>query len=61
MGQHRNRSPKVEEVKVHESDLNSVDIDKEISTLAQNELTFNIGARLIKMKFDGIRKAITSK
>ena len=61
LGQHRNRPPKVEEVNVHEGDLNSVDIDKEISTLAQNELTFNIGARLIKMKFDGIRKAITSK
>ncbi|MEA1979589.1 MAG: flagellar basal body rod protein FlgB [candidate division Zixibacteria bacterium] len=61
LGQHRNRPPKVDEIKVHEGDLNSVDIDKEISSLAQNELTFNIGARLIKMKFDGLRKAITSK
>ena len=61
LGQHRNRPPEVDEIKVHEGDLNSVDIDKEISSLAQNELTFNIGARLIKMKFDGLRKAITSK
>lgn len=61
LGQHKNRPPKIHEVEVNKNELNSVDIDKEISDMAQNELLFSIGARLLQSKFEGIRKAITSK
>ncbi len=61
LGQHKNRPPKVEEVRVIKGEINSVDIDKEISGMAQNELLFTIGARLLQSKFEGIRKAITSR
>ena len=49
------------ETAVVKGELNSVDIDVEISDMAQNELLFTIGARLLQSKFDGIRKAITSR
>jgi len=61
LGQHKSRPPKVEEAGVVKGELNSVDIDREISEMAQNELLFTIGARLLQSKFEGIRKAITSK
>lgn len=61
LGFHSERPPKPDEVKVTEGDMNSVDIDKEISNLAQNELMFTVAARLLKMKFDGLRKAISSR
>jgi len=61
LGFHSERPPEPDEAKVADGDLNSVDIDKEISTLAQNELLFTVAARLIKHKFDGLRKVISSK
>lgn len=61
LGQHKRRPPKVEETAVAKGELNSVDIDIEISDMAQNELLFTIGARLLQSKFDGIRKTITSR
>lgn len=61
LGFHSERPPKPDEAKVAEGEMNSVDIDKEISTLAQNELVFTIAARLLKQKFDGLRKAISSR
>ncbi len=61
LGFHAERPPKPDEVKVAQGEMNSVDIDKEISTLAQNELVFTIAARLLKQKFDGLRKAISSR
>ncbi len=61
LGFHSERPPEPEEAEVIEGEMNSVDIDKEISTLAQNELLFTVAARLIKHKFDGLRKVITSR
>jgi len=61
LGQHQNRAPKVNQVKIEKDDMNSVDIDEEISNMAQNELIYSIGARLLQKKFDGLRKVITSK
>ena len=60
-GHHEARPPEADELNVKEGDLNSVDIDKEISNLAQNELMFTIGATLLQRKFDSIRKAIESE
>ncbi len=47
--------------RIAEGDINSVDIDQEVSRMAQNELLFTVGARLLKMKFDGLRNAIKSE
>jgi flagellar basal-body rod protein FlgB len=61
LGQHAARDPKIESERVQNGDMNSVDIDHEMSNLAQNELRYTIGARLLQMKFSGLKKAITSK
>lgn len=61
LGRHTDRPPKLQQKKVIDGDLNSVDIDKEVTTMAQNEILFTIGAKLMKQKFDGLRKAITSR
>ena len=61
LGQHPSRLPDIKGTKVVQGDLNSVDIDLEVPKMAQNELEFTIGARLLKMKFDGLRKAIVSR
>lgn len=55
------RAPRPAEETVAEDELNSVDIDKEVSNLAQNELLFTVGATLLQRRFEGIRKAIQSK
>jgi len=41
--------------------INNVDIDKEVASLAMNQIYFSVGAKLLARKFDGLRKAITSK
>ncbi len=43
------------------SGINNVDIDMEMSSLAENHLLYNIGARLTAMQFQGIRKSITGQ
>ena len=53
--------PKINQQRVASGDLNSVDAENEISNLAQNELVYTVGAKLLKNKVDGIRKAINSK
>ncbi len=60
-GNHEAKAPKADEVRVKDGDLNSVDIDEEISDLAQNELMFTISASLLQRRFEGIRKVISSK
>ena len=61
LGQHPDKMPKVERTKVAGTDLNSVDIDREVPKMAQNELEFTIAAKLLQKKFEGLRRAITSK
>lgn len=39
--------------------INNVDIDKEMTNLAINQMSYTIAARMIKDKFDSLRKAIT--
>ena len=60
VGQHKDRAPRVHSTKVSGGDMNSVDIDHEISELAQNELMYTVAARLVKSKFEGLRNVITS-
>ncbi|MBD3403588.1 flagellar basal body rod protein FlgB [candidate division GN15 bacterium] len=61
LGQHKERPPEVGETRVKAGEMNSVDIDREVSQMAQNELMFTAAARLLQKKFDGLRKVITSK
>ena len=41
--------------------INNVDIDAEMSNLAQNHLLYNVGARLLSGQFQGIRKSISGQ
>ena len=41
--------------------INNVDADTEIANLAQNQIYYSIGARLLASKFQGLRNAIKSK
>ncbi len=41
--------------------INNVNIDKEMANLAQNQIYYSIGAKLLARKFQGLQKAITSK
>jgi flagellar basal-body rod protein FlgB len=61
LGQHPEKMPVVNHEKVASGDLNSVDIDREVPRMAQNELEFTTAAKLLQKKFDGMRKAITSR
>ena len=61
LGSNQHRSPDVEQADVEDGEINSVDIDREMSSLAKNEFLYTIGAQLLQRKFDGLRKAITSK
>ena len=61
LGQHPGRLPEINGTKVTRGDLNSVDIDIEVPKMAQNELEFTVGARLLQMKFEGLRKVIVSR
>lgn len=52
--------PKVMESKSkHSNGINNVNIDKEITDLAINQMSYTISARMLKNKFDSLRKAIT--
>ena len=61
LGQHQQLPPKVDQARPTRGDLNSVDIDHEISSMARNELEFTIAARLLQRKFQGLKKVIESK
>jgi flagellar basal-body rod protein FlgB len=61
LGSHKDAPPKVNKDKVAGDDINSVDIDREVATMAQNELLFTTSARLLQKKFAGLKNAITSK
>jgi len=57
------RPPKIIEVRssVNSTSINSVDIDQEMADLAQNQLIYQYGSKMIKKKFDGLRDAIKGR
>ena len=61
LGDHPERPPDIDHARVKQGELNSVNIDAEVAKMAQNELRYTVSARLLKRKFDGIKKAITSR
>jgi flagellar basal-body rod protein FlgB len=38
--------------------INNVNVDKEMADLAQNQITYALGARMLSLKFQGLKKAI---
>jgi flagellar basal-body rod protein FlgB len=58
LGNHPERPPKISNEKIRGGEFNSVDIDSEISNMAQNELTFSVGAKLLALRLEGLQKAI---
>jgi flagellar basal-body rod protein FlgB len=61
LGSHAQKPPDVDETRVPDGEMNAVDADREISHLAQNELIYTIGARLLKNKYANLRQAIKSE
>ena len=61
LGTHPQRAPQVDHQQIKDGDINSVNIEEQASNLAQNELLYTIGAKLIKQRFEGLKSAITSK
>ncbi len=49
------------ETGVNDAGINNIDIDREMADLAENHLFFNIGQRLIRGQFDGLKKSITGR
>ncbi|MDZ4722901.1 MAG: flagellar basal body rod protein FlgB [candidate division Zixibacteria bacterium] len=61
IGNHPSKPPKVNREGIVDGEMNSVDIDREITQMTQNEILFTVGAKLLQRKFEGLRTAITSK
>ena len=61
LGSHPDGPPDIRSQRVPRGDTNSVDIDREITTMAENELQFTIAARLLQKKFSGLKEAINSE
>jgi flagellar basal body rod protein FlgB len=57
------RSPEVYEPEtgLNDTGLNNVDIDREMTDLAENHLFFNAGARLLAGTFNGLKKSISGR
>ncbi|MFQ5608140.1 MAG: flagellar basal body rod protein FlgB [Candidatus Zixiibacteriota bacterium] len=49
----------IESKSKHSNGINNVNIDREMTDLAINQLRYTIAARMIKNKFTSLRKAIT--
>ncbi len=61
LGNYEARGPKINETKIKDGDVNSVDIDEQVSNMTQNEILYTVGADLLKRRFDGLRQAIKSQ
>ena len=46
---------------VNDGGLNNVDVDMEMTELAENHLFFNVGARLLAGTFNGLKKSISGR
>lgn len=53
-------APKVEREEIPEGQEFGVTIDQEMAQVARNQMEFNVAARLVEKKFEGLRNAIRS-
>lgn len=60
LGNSPDGAPTIEKVKKSENDtgMNSVDVDEEMATLAQNQITFEFSADMLARKFKSLKTAI---
>ena len=59
---HKNIKPEVAKIENgYWNGINNVNIDEEMVDLAKNQLDFNIGAKLLGMRFNGLRTAIRGR
>ena len=61
LGRHSARPLEIEKAAIGKGDMNSVDIDAQVSNMTQNQLRYTIAARLLQKKFESMRKVIKSK
>ncbi len=61
VGDHPQADPKIREERIDRGMINSVDIESAITNLSENELLFDAGAQFLQMRFEGMKKAITSE
>jgi len=62
IGQSRLKGPEIIENKSKNGNgINNVDADQEIANLAQNQIYYSVGAKLLAKKFQGLSNAIKSK
>lgn len=62
VGEHKGNGFEIREDKDSPSNgVNNVNIDKEITGLSVNQMSYTIAARMISDKFSGLRQAITGR
>jgi flagellar basal-body rod protein FlgB len=55
------RTPKVNEENIPAGQKFGVDIDREMVNVAQNQLEYNVAAKLVRQKFDALKTAIRGR
>ena len=63
LGDSEQRPPKIQQIKttVNSTGINSVDIEEEMSELAQNQIIYQYGSKMIEKKFNELKDVIKSK
>ncbi len=63
LGDSDDRPPKIKQIKstVNSTGVNSVDIDQEMSDLAQNQIIYQYGSKMLEKKFNALKDVIKSK
>jgi flagellar basal-body rod protein FlgB len=63
LGDSPDRPPKIRVIKssVNSTGVNSVDIDEEMAELAQNQIIFQFGSKMLDKKFNALKDVIKSK
>lgn len=54
-------TPKVERTRVPAGENFSVSIDQEMAKVAENQIEYNVAAKMVKDKFDALRKVIRGR
>jgi flagellar basal-body rod protein FlgB len=62
LGQSKEKGPEIIQPDTdYDNGVSNVDIDKEVADMAQNQIYYSAGARLLAGKFQGLKNAIKSK
>jgi len=63
IGESDQRPPKIKVIRssTNSTGVNSVDIDREMAELAQNQITFQFGSKMLEKKFNALKDVIKSR